>query len=104
MNPEEELKKPIFKQQYFKISNREDGYVLDLRFLLVGRARFYLVLHLFVCFGSRLLLKVHHSAPGMKGDIRRTQFKYASFSCCNELLALADHKGNIYIVDLANSV
>ncbi|KAK3924954.1 TBC1 domain family member 31 [Frankliniella fusca] len=68
------LETPIFKQPYEKKINREDG----------------------------LLLKVHHTAPGPSGDIRRTRFLLASFSSCDDLLALADHRGNLFIVDLAN--
>lgn len=52
----------------------------------------------------RLLLKIHHTAPGPTGDIRRTRFLFSSFSSCDEFLAVADHRGNIFVVDLANSV
>lgn len=74
MKSASDLQTPVFKQRYEKKVNRQDG----------------------------LLLKVHHTTPGPTGDIRRTRFLLASFSSCDDLLALADHRGNLFIVDLAN--
>lgn len=76
MESKSETKTRINKQPYKKTTNRPDG----------------------------LILKIHHTAPGPTGDIRRTRFLFAAFSYCDELLAVADHRGNIFVVDLANSV
>lgn len=76
MPSEDDLKARIFKQPYEKREDREDG----------------------------LILKIHHTVPGDKGGIRRTRFIHATFNCHNELLATADHRGNIFVIDLANSL
>lgn len=48
-----------------------------------------------------LILQVHHTIPGEQGEIRRVRFIHVAFNDIGEQLAASDHRGNIFIVDLA---
>ncbi|XP_068083358.1 TBC1 domain family member 31 isoform X2 [Anabrus simplex] len=50
-----------------------------------------------------MVLQIHHTIPGVNGEIRRIRFIHASFSDTGEQLATVDHRGNIFIIDLGSS-
>lgn len=49
----------------------------------------------------RLILQIHHTVPGTCGEIRRIRFVRVAFDGGGEKLAASDHRGNIFIIDLA---
>ncbi|KAK7790940.1 hypothetical protein R5R35_005871 [Gryllus longicercus] len=48
-----------------------------------------------------LVLQVHHTVPGLHGEIRRVRFVLVTFNDLGEELAACDHRGNIFVIDLA---
>ncbi|XP_023714197.1 TBC1 domain family member 31 isoform X2 [Cryptotermes secundus] len=49
-----------------------------------------------------LILQVHHTIPTDSGEIHRVRFLHMAFNETGEILAASDHRGNVFIIDLAN--
>nr|CAD7458966.1 unnamed protein product [Timema tahoe] len=49
---------------------------------------------------SRLIIQIHHTTPAGNGETHRVRFVHVAFNETGEQLAAADHRGNIFIIDL----
>nr|CAD7432689.1 unnamed protein product [Timema monikensis] len=49
---------------------------------------------------QKLIIQIHHTTPAGNGDTHRVRFVHVAFNEIGEQLAAADHRGNIFIIDL----
>nr|CAD7398259.1 unnamed protein product [Timema poppensis] len=49
---------------------------------------------------NRLIIQIHHTTPAGNGETHRVRFVHVAFNEIGEQLAAADHRGNIFIIDL----
>nr|CAD7441920.1 unnamed protein product [Timema bartmani] len=47
-----------------------------------------------------LIIQIHHTTPAGNGETHRVRFVHVAFNETGEQLAAADHRGNIFIIDL----
>nr|CAD7196969.1 unnamed protein product [Timema douglasi] len=47
-----------------------------------------------------LIIQIHHTTPAGNGETHRVRFVHVAFNEIGEQLAAADHRGNIFIIDL----
>nr|CAD7593341.1 unnamed protein product [Timema genevievae] len=48
----------------------------------------------------KIVKQIHHTTPAGNGETHRVRFVHVAFNETGEQLAAADHRGNIFIIDL----